>query len=139
VQNPHDACLDDELRQFLDRALAWRSAHPGATPQVHRRDEPSPSFLQVYDVRLENGDGCEGDGDVVRAVLVVDGTYQVTAGAVAVSTGTVVVVPDDDHPHLAVRCSHGVSGQPLKASSAIVAGLDRSVATGASTRQVAAK
>lgn len=77
ARDPHDACLDDELRQFVDRALAWRSAHPDATPRVDRAAEPSPCFLRVYDVRLDD-DGPE-DGELVRAVLTVDGTYRVSS------------------------------------------------------------
>jgi hypothetical protein len=75
--NPYQACLDDELRAMLERALAWRAENPDRQPKVSYPDKSSRSPCQsrIYDVKvLGAADLDPGEGQPDGIALAVTGT-----------------------------------------------------------------
>jgi hypothetical protein len=75
--NPYQACLDDELKAMLERALAWRAENPDRQPKVSYPDQSSRSPCQsrIYDVRvLGAADLYPGEGQPDGAALAITGS-----------------------------------------------------------------
>jgi hypothetical protein len=61
--NSYERCLNGELFEMLERALAWHDRHPGQSPEVRYPSSGihSPCQQRLYDVGAEVGTALGGD------------------------------------------------------------------------------